>query len=148
MRKFDTSPDVFNLYGQILMELGRFQEAIAQFDHVIELDPTNAAIYVHKAVAKYQMEHDIEKVLRLLRDSLKIDDRNEFVYETIGTLELQAGNLENASEAITKALELAKTSQELMMLSSLKKAAEVQSKVKEKYNLEVPAVSTLGNPGF
>jgi len=148
MRKFDKSPDVFNLYGQILMELGRFGEAIAQFDHVIKLDPGNAAIYVHKAVAKYQMEGDINRVLELLYESVHVDDRNEFVYETIGTLELQAGNLEKATIAISKALDLAKTFQELMMLSSLKKAAEVQSKVKDKYNVHIPSVASYGHPGY
>ena len=148
MRNFPDVADIFNLYGQILMELGRFKEADEQFNTVISLDPKNAAVYVHKAMAQYQLNQDMEQVLRLLRESLTIDDKNEFVYETIGTLELQAGNLDAAIEAISKALNLARTQQELMMLSSLKKAAEVQCKMKNKLGIDFPTMGSMPNPVY
>ncbi len=124
-------------------QLGQFSEADHQFETVIRLDPQNAAIYVHKAMAQYNLSKNMDEVLGLLRDSLKVDDKNEFVYETIGTLELQAGNLDSAIEAISKALALARTLQELMMLSSLKKAAEVQCKMKSKLGITVPPLAGL-----
>ena len=99
------------------MENQQFHEADQQFDKVLELDPTNASVYVHKgmlmstawididvgaelvrhlwefsltAMAQFQVNHDADKMIKTLRDSLKMDDRNEFVYETLGTLELQS----------------------------------------------------------
>ncbi|CAG7724936.1 unnamed protein product [Allacma fusca] len=145
LRKFPNSPDVFNLYGQVLMENQQFHEADQQFDKVLELDPTNASVYVHKAMAQFQINRDPDKMIQTLRDSLKMDDRNEFVYETLGTLELQSGNLDKAVEAIGKALEYAKSFQEMMMLSSLKKAAEVQVKIKNKIGLQTPVFPPMPN---
>jgi len=49
------------------------------------------------------------------------------------------GDLENASKYIGKALDLARSFQELTILSSLKKAAEVQKKVKDKLGLQAPS---------
>lgn len=55
------------------------------------------------------------------------------------------GNLDKAVEAIGKALEYAKSFQEMMMLSSLKKAAEVQVKIKDKIGLQTPAFPPMPN---
>lgn len=78
------------LKPQILLEQGLFAESDMNFDRVLELDPTNATVYVHKAMSVYQKTSDQAKCLKMLRDALKIDNRNEFIYETIGTLELQS----------------------------------------------------------
>jgi len=116
---------------------------------VLELDPTNATVYVHKAMAVYQKTNDQDRCLKMLRDALKIDDRNEFIYETIGTLELQSGNLPDAIKSIEKALELAKSYQEMVILNCLWKAAQVQQK-KMEMGLEIPKniVGQGGPSGF
>ncbi|ODM99374.1 Mitochondrial import receptor subunit TOM70 [Orchesella cincta] len=137
-KRFLDDPDVVNLHGQLLLEQGLFAESDMNFNRVLELDPTNATVYVHKAMSVYQKTNDQAKCLQMLRDALKIDDRNEFIYETIGTLELQSGNLPAAIEAIDKALELAKSFQEVVILTSLRKAAQVQLKLKSKMGLEIP----------
>ncbi|CAL8101802.1 unnamed protein product [Orchesella dallaii] len=137
-KRFPNDPDVVNLHGQLLLEQGLFAESDMNFDRVLELDPTNATVYVHKAMSVYQKTNDQAKCLEMLRDALKIDDRNEFIYETIGTLELQSGNLPAAVEAIDKALELAKSFQEVVILTSLRKAAQVQLKLKSQMGLEIP----------
>jgi len=119
---------------------------------VLELDPTNATVYVHKAMAVYQKTNDQDRCLKMLRDALKIDDRNEFIYETIGTLELQSGNLPDAIKSIEKALELAKSYQEMVILNCLWKAAQVQLKIKSEMGLEIPkhivGGAGGGGPGF
>ncbi len=89
IRKFDTSPDVFSLYGQILMENNRFAEAELHFARVAQLDKTNAGVMVHRAMAKFQQSNNIAEAIDMLEEAIKIDDRNEFVYETLGTLQLQ-----------------------------------------------------------
>jgi len=138
IKKFPTSPDVFSLYGQILMENGLFSEADTHFERVLELDKTNASVIVHRAMSKFQNGgNNAEVAIDMLKEAIKIDERNEFVYETLGTLHLQIGELDSAILYITKALALARSHQELTILSSLKKAAEVQKKVKEKLNLVV-----------
>jgi import receptor subunit TOM70 len=98
----------------------------------------------------YQKTNDQAKCLKMLREALKIDDRNEFIYETIGTLELQSGNLPDAIKSIEKALELAKSFQEMVILNCLWKAAQVQLKIKTEMGLEIPKniVGPGGGPGF
>lgn len=51
---------------------------------------------------------------------------------------VSSGNLPEAIEAIEKALELAKAYQEMVILSSLRKAAQVQLKIKTQMGLEIP----------
>jgi len=141
VKRFDTSPDVFSLYGQILMENQRFAEAELQFARVSELDKTNAGVLVHRAMAKFQQSNDVKGAIAMLEDAIKIDDRNEFVYETLGTLHLQNGELDPAILYIGKAVELARSLTELTILSSLRKAAIVQKKVRDEMGLSVA-------PGF
>lgn len=71
------------------MENQRFAEAELQFARVSELDKTNAGVLVHRAMAKFQQSNDVKGAIAMLEDAIKIDDRNEFVYETLGTLHLQ-----------------------------------------------------------
>ncbi len=51
---------------------------------------------------------------------------------------LYSGNLPEAITAIEKALELAKSYQEMVILTSLRKAAQVQLKIKTQMGLEIP----------
>jgi len=138
LRKFPTCPDIFGLYGQMLLEIDRLQEAQEQFDKVIQLEPNNTTVVVHKAMLQYRMTNEATTALKLLHDACKLDDKSEFVYETIGTLSLQTGDLDEAAKSFAKALQLAKTHQEILMLSSMKKAAEIQAKVRGKLGMGIP----------
>lgn len=71
------------------MENQRFAEAELHFSRVAELDKTNAGVLVHRAMAKYQQNGDVEEAIKVLEEAVNVDERNEFVYETLGTLHLQ-----------------------------------------------------------
>ena len=52
--------------GMILAQLGRSEEALATFEHAIELDPNNAPAYVHTGSALQELGR-LVKTLYLLR---------------------------------------------------------------------------------
>lgn len=98
-----------------------------------------------------QWKGDINEALKLLEKAIEVDDKSEFAYETLGTVEVQrggknhkksllmliyfyfiAGNLERAISLFENALKLAKSEMELTHIFSLKDAAHAQLAVTSK----------------
>lgn len=75
------------------------------------------------------MQGKIDAALEYFEKAISIDDRCEFAYETLGTVEVQRGNLEHAIELFEKALTFAKSELEMVHLFSLKNAAVAQFNV-------------------
>lgn len=71
------------------MENQAYEEAEIHFTKVLELEPKNASVVVHKAMSRFQRTLDPTEAIDMLKEALKIDERNEFIYETLGTLYLQ-----------------------------------------------------------
>jgi len=74
---------------QILLENEDFDKADKLFDEIAALDPKNGNIYVHKAMSVQHRTQDLEKTLELLHKGLAVDNKNQFILETLGTMNLQ-----------------------------------------------------------
>ena len=48
---------------------------------------------VHRGLVKLQAKGDIAKAVEFINRALEIDEKCEFAYETLGTIEVQRGNL-------------------------------------------------------
>lgn len=75
----------------------------------------------------------------LIQEAINLDDKCEFAYETLGTIEVQRGNLKRAIELFDKAIPLSKTEVEVSHLFSLKDAALAQLKVALKLGVTLPS---------
>lgn len=137
LKKFPTCAEGYALYGQALCDQQQFQLADENFKKAIENEPTNANIYVHRGLLALQWKQDSEASADLIMKALEIDDKCEFAYETLGTIEVQRGNLKIAVDLFEKAIDLAKTEVEMSHLFSLRDAAIAQSRVAE--NFGIPA---------
>lgn len=54
--------------------------------------PILAGLYVHRGLLLLQWKGDINEALKLLEKAIEVDDKCEFAYETLGTVEVQRGD--------------------------------------------------------
>ena len=73
-----------------------------------------------------------------MNKALEIDEKNEFAYEMLGTLEIQQGNLKKAIPLFDKAIPLANTELEMAHLFGLRDAALAQITVASKLDVNLP----------
>lgn len=71
------------------MELQEYQKADTYFAKAIEKDPNNATIYVHRGLLHLQWDANINKAVEYINTALKIDDKCQYGYETLATIEAQ-----------------------------------------------------------
>lgn len=76
MKNFDKVPDVYNYYGELLLDQGKFQEAIEKFESAIEMEkqekPTsmNVLPLINKALAIFQEKSDFAEAEKLCQKAL------------------------------------------------------------------------------
>lgn len=76
MKTFDKTPDVYNYYGELLLDQNKFQEAIEKFDTAIELEKQtkpmsmNVLPLINKSLALFQWKQDFEESEKLCEKAL------------------------------------------------------------------------------
>ncbi|KAF5304549.1 hypothetical protein FQA39_LY09600, partial [Lamprigera yunnana] len=128
-KRFSTYSEVFVLYGQVLSERQDFPAADELYLKGLEVEPQNATILVHRGLLALQWNNDAKKAVELMNAAIRLDEKCEFAYETLGTVEVQRGNLVIAIDLFNKAITLARTELEMTHLFSLRDAAISQLKV-------------------
>ncbi|XP_068126798.1 mitochondrial import receptor subunit TOM70 [Hyperolius riggenbachi] len=140
IKKFPKCAEGYALYAQALTDQQQFGKADEMYDQCIELEPDNATTYVHKGLLQLQWKQDLDKGLDLISKAIEIDNKCDFAYETMGTIEVQRGNLDKAIDMFNKAINLAKSEMEMAHLYSLCDAAYAQTEVARKYGLKPPTL--------
>ncbi|XP_062830872.1 mitochondrial import receptor subunit TOM70 isoform X2 [Anolis carolinensis] len=140
IKKFPRCAEGYALYAQALTDQQQFGKADEMYDKCIDLEPDNATTYVHKGLLQLQWKQDLDKGLELISKAIEIDNKCDFAYETMGTIEVQRGNLDKAIEMFNKAINLAKSETEMAHLYSLCDAAYAQTEVAKKYGLKPPTL--------
>lgn len=140
---FPTNIESYNILAQILTEQQQFDKADALFEKAIKMAPTHASLYVHRGLLQLQWNGDIAKALECLNKAIEVDPKCELAYETLGTIQVQRGLLENAVELFEKALLLSRSELEMMHLCSLRNASMAQLSVVKKLGLDLSSLSTL-----
>uniref|UniRef100_A0A667XNQ5 Translocase of outer mitochondrial membrane 70 homolog A (S. cerevisiae) n=1 Tax=Myripristis murdjan TaxID=586833 RepID=A0A667XNQ5_9TELE len=140
IRRFPRCAEGYALYAQALTDQQQFGKADEMYDKCIDLEPDNATTYVHKGLLQLQWKQDLDLGLELISKAIEIDNKCDFAYETMGTIEVQRGNLDKAIEMFNKAINLAKSEMEMAHLYSLCDAAYAQTEVARKYGLKPPTL--------
>ncbi len=76
MKNFEKVPDVYNYYGELLLDQGKYTEAIEKFDTAIELEretkPTgmNVLPLINKSLALFQWKQDFSEAEKLCEKAL------------------------------------------------------------------------------
>ncbi|KAJ3371737.1 TOM (translocase of outer membrane) complex component [Allomyces arbusculus] len=114
MAEFPTTADIYNYYGELLMDQGRFPEAVEQYDKCINLAPVSPMAYINKATLMFQVFQDAPQAERLLRTALEKDPRCDLVYVQLANFLLPQGKVDEAIKYFDKAIDLARTLPELV----------------------------------
>lgn len=89
IEKFPNCSETYVLFAQVKTERQEFQEAEELYQQALKIDPKNAAIYVHRGLLLLQWKGEIENAVELMRQGINLDDKCEFAFETLGTVEVQ-----------------------------------------------------------
>eukprot|EP00112_Aurelia_sp_Birch-Aquarium-sp1_P019535 Seg4844.2 transcript_id=Seg4844.2/GoldUCD/mRNA.D3Y31 product="Mitochondrial import receptor subunit TOM70" protein_id=Seg4844.2/GoldUCD/D3Y31 len=138
-KRFPNSGEAWSLFGQLLQDQQQFDEAEAKLDKAIELQPHNPTTYVYKALLHLQWKREFDEANRLIRQAIEIDDKCDFAYETLATLEVQRGNSDEAVRLFEKAIDLVRTEAEMAQTFSLLEAAKAQAKVTKRLGISLPS---------
>lgn len=147
VEKFPNNVECYNILAQILSEQQQFDKADEIFEKAIKLQPTQATLYVHRGLLHLQWNGDIKKSLELLNKAIEIDDKCELAFETLGTIQVQRGMLDDAIQLFEKALKLCHSEMEMVHIYSLRNAAIAQLNVAKKLGLDLSSMSALGATG-
>lgn len=52
-----------------------------------------AGLYVHRGLLNLQWKGDMNSAMKMLEKAIEVDDKCEFAYETLGTVEVQRGDM-------------------------------------------------------
>lgn len=124
--KFPDCVETYALFAQVLSDQQKFDRAEELYLRAEKADPDNANLLVHRGLIALQAKGDIAAAVQLIKSAVERDPKCEFAHETLGTIEVQRGNLKDAIKMFEKAIPLANTELEMAHLFGLKDAATAQ----------------------
>lgn len=131
IKKFPAKSDVYTYYGELLMDQGKFEEAVEKFDKAIELDgdkyPVNVLPKINKALAIFQWKQDFAGAESLVREAVASDPENDVAIGTLAQLCLQQGKIDEAIEAFEKSAQVSRTEPELVNAITYENATRAQA---------------------
>ncbi|KFA62389.1 hypothetical protein S40285_06244 [Stachybotrys chlorohalonatus IBT 40285] len=139
IKNFAKIPDVYNYYGELLLDQGSYSEAIEKFDTAMELEKQskpmsmNVLPLINKALALFQWKQDFKEAEKLCQKALIIDPECDIAVATMAQLLLQQNNVPAALKYFERAAELARTEAEIVNALSYAEATRTQVLVTEKY---------------
>ncbi|KAL7623020.1 TOM (translocase of outer membrane) complex component [Parahypoxylon ruwenzoriense] len=139
VKNFDKVPDVYNYYGELLLDQLKYEEAIQKFDTAMEMEKQtkpmamNVLPLINKALALFQQKSEFAEAEKLCEKALIIDPECDIAVATMAQLLLQQGKIADALRYFERAAELARTPGEIVNALSYAEATRTQIQVQEKY---------------
>ncbi|KAF1950490.1 mitochondrial precursor protein [Byssothecium circinans] len=139
MKNFKDVPDVYNYYGELLLDQQKYQEAIEKFDTAVEMETKlktmgiNVLPLINKALALFQWKNDFSEAEKLCQKALIIDPECDIAVATMAQLLLQQGKVTEALKYFERAAELSRTEGEIVNALSYAEATRTQLEVCARY---------------
>ncbi|KAJ4332424.1 TOM (translocase of outer membrane) complex component [Didymella glomerata] len=150
MKNFSQVPDVYNYYGELLLDQQKYQEAIEKFDTAVEMEKSskplgmNVLPLINKALALFQWKNDFNEAEKLCEKALIIDPECDIAVATMAQLLLQQGKVTEALKYFERAAELSRTEGEIVNALSYAEATRTQLEVQEKYPKLASRLGAMG----
>ncbi|KAH0542033.1 hypothetical protein FGG08_003497 [Glutinoglossum americanum] len=135
IKNFDKVPDVYNYYGELLLDQQKYQEAIEKFDTAVEMEKQTKLIgmnvlpLINKALALFQWKQNFGEAEKLCQKALIIDPECDIAVATMAQLLLQQGKVPDALKYFERAAELSRTEGEIVNALSYAEATRTQLEV-------------------
>ncbi|EPS30065.1 hypothetical protein PDE_05015 [Penicillium oxalicum 114-2] len=153
VKNFEEVPDVYNYYGELLLDQQNYSEAIEKFDKAVEMEKLskpmgiNVLPLINKALALFQWKQDFQEAENLCQKALIIDPECDIAVGTMAQLLLQQGKVSQALKYFERAAELARTEAEIVNAISYAEATRTQLEVQEKYPQLAARLTAMGAMG-
>ncbi|KAJ8608170.1 hypothetical protein MRB53_039768 [Persea americana] len=115
LSRFPESAEVYNYYGELLLDQGKFEEAIEKFDTAIHLERStadghkNVMPLINKALAVFQWKKDMSQAEELCRRALMLDSESDVALATLSQFLLTQGKAKDALQYFQRSAEVART---------------------------------------
>jgi len=135
MKNFENVPDVYNYYGELLLDQQKYQEAVEKFDRAVEMEQKERSVginvlpLINKALALFQWKNDFSAAGDLCQKALIIDPECDIAVATMAQLLLQQGKVSEALTYFERAAELSRTEGEIVNALSYAEATRTQLEV-------------------
>ena len=100
-----TNPDLLNAYGVALADAKKSDEAIRQWQRVLQLDPTNAPAYQNMGIVALR-DNDVRTARAQLSRALELNPRLPLALNTLGVVSARENDMPSALAYWKKAVEL------------------------------------------
>lgn len=137
--RFPDSAEVYNYYGELLLDQGKFEEAIERFDTAIQLERSaadghkNVMPLINKALAVFQWKKDMSQAEELCRRALMLDSESDVALATLSQFLLTQGKAKDALQYFQRSAEVARTEAEIINALSYAEATRTQLEVERAY---------------
>ncbi|GJE95961.1 ADP/ATP carrier receptor [Phanerochaete sordida] len=131
LQKFPQRSEPYNYYGELLLDQGRFQDAVEKFETAIEIEnakppPMNVLALVNKGLAMSQWKNDVRAAEQCCEEALRIDPESEAAVATLAQLSLQQNKIDVAVQLFERQADLARSEPELVSALTYKYASASQ----------------------
>ncbi|KAJ3263561.1 TOM (translocase of outer membrane) complex component [Chytriomyces hyalinus] len=133
LRKFSEVPEVYNYYGEVLLDQQRFDEALKNFDKAISMDGTSPLPYINKSILYLQYKGDPVQAEQFCKKAAEVDPTCDIAYIQLAQLLIHQNRLEDALIAYDAAIDVTRTEPELVNAISCREACAAQLYVSKKY---------------
>ncbi|KAK0942980.1 TOM (translocase of outer membrane) complex component [Friedmanniomyces endolithicus] len=156
IKSFGDKSDVYNYYGELLLDQQKYQEAVEKFDTAVEMERKNVGErggmnvlpLINKALALFQWRQDFSAAEELCQKALIIDPECDIAVATMAQLLLQQGKVTDALKYFERAAELSRTEGEIVNALSYAEATRTQLEVQEKYPQLAARLQSMGAAGM
>ena len=100
--KFPDCVECYALYAKVLQETQDLEGADVLYKRGVELNPANANLLVHRALLALQKTKNVNAAQEAVEAALKVDEKCEFAWETLGQIQIQKDNMDEAVMAFDK----------------------------------------------
>jgi arylsulfatase A-like enzyme/Flp pilus assembly protein TadD len=100
-----TNPDALNAYGIALADQGKFDEAAAQFQRVLQLDQNNAPAYQNLGIVAARRD-DLPGAMTQLTHALSLNPRLPLALNTLGVVYARQNDFAHAVQSWNKAVDI------------------------------------------
>ncbi|KAJ3077715.1 TOM (translocase of outer membrane) complex component [Rhizoclosmatium hyalinum] len=126
LKKFADIPEVFNYYGEVLLLMGRFEEAEKNFDKAIEMDGSSPLPYINKSILYLQAKQDPESAKRFCKQAAQVDPTCDIAYIQLAEIFIHQNHLQDALDACNAAIHVTRTESELVHVIYCREACASQ----------------------